>query len=79
MYREVDVMKELRRAMKMHRIFIVQELKRMMEYKGDFLTGVIGFLIVQVFNILFLTIIFSQIPNLMKFCLFTVFHLSLRE
>ena len=42
-------MKELRRAMKMHRIFIVQELKRMMEYKGDFLTGVIGFLIVQVF------------------------------
>ncbi|WP_195410890.1 ABC-2 family transporter protein [Ruminococcus sp. BSD2780120874_150323_B10] len=57
-------MKELRRAMKMHRIFIVQELKRMMEYKGDFLTSVIGFLIVQVFNILFLNIIFSQIPNL---------------
>lgn len=57
-------MKELRRAMKMHRIFIVQELKRMMEYKGDFLTGVIGFLITQVFNILFLNIIFSQIPTL---------------
>ena len=57
-------MKELRRAMKMHRIFIVQELKRMMEYNGDFLTGVIGFLIVQVFNLLFLNIIFSQIPNL---------------
>ncbi len=48
----------------MHRIFIIQELKRMMEYKGDFLTGVIGFLISQVFNILFLSIIFSQIPTL---------------
>lgn len=58
------MMKELLRAIKMHRIFIVQELKRMMEYKGDFLTGVIGFLISQVFNILFLSIIFSQIPTL---------------
>ncbi|MCD8026416.1 MAG: ABC-2 family transporter protein [Clostridiales bacterium] len=56
--------KELLRAVKMHRIFIIQELKRMMEYKGDFLTGVIGFLISQVFNILFLSIIFSQIPTL---------------
>lgn len=57
--------REIKRAMKMHRIFIVQELKRMMKYKGDFLTGVIGFLITQVFNILFLSIIFSQIPTLM--------------
>lgn len=77
-------MKELRRAMKMHRIFIVQELKRMMEYKGDFLTGVIGFLIVQVFNILFLNIIFSQIPNLKGWSFYEIlfiygFHLSLRE
>lgn len=55
---------ELHRASKMHRIFIAQELKRMMEYKGDFLTGVIGFLINQMFNILFLSIIFSQIPSL---------------
>lgn len=55
---------EIKRALKMHRIFIVQELKRMMEYKGDFLTGIIGFLISQMFNILFLSIIFTQIPNL---------------
>lgn len=56
--------REIKRALKMHRIFIAQELKRMMEYKGDFLTGVIGFLITQLFNVLFLTIIFSQIPTL---------------
>ena len=60
-------MKELIRATKMHRIFIVQELKRMMEYKGDFLTGVIGFLIVQVFNILFLNIIWKYMQTIRIF------------
>ena len=30
--------REILRALKMHRIFIVQELKRFTEYKGDFLT-----------------------------------------
>ena len=65
-------MKEIIRAAKMHRIFIVQELKRMMEYKGDFLTGIFGFLIVQVFNILFLNIIFSQIPDLVGWSFYEV-------
>ena len=49
----------------MHRIFVVQELKRMMEYKGDFLTGIAGFLLNQFFNLMFLWIIFANIPNLM--------------
>ncbi len=48
----------------MHRIFIVQELKRMMEYKGDFIVGIIGFLFAQANNMLFLWLIFRQIPNL---------------
>lgn len=56
---------EIKRLLKMQRIFIAQDLKKMMEYKGDFLIGILGFLISQVFNILFLVIIFSQIPNLM--------------
>jgi len=50
--------------LKMHRIFIAQDLKKMMEYKIDFLTGAISFLLGQVFNIAFLWIIFSQIPAL---------------
>lgn len=58
-------MKMIKRALKMHRIFISQELKRMMEYKGDFIIGIIGFLLVQASNLLFLRIIFSKIPNLM--------------
>ena len=49
----------------MHRIFVAQELKRMMEYKGDFLTGIAGFLLNQFFNLMFLWIIFANIPNLM--------------
>lgn len=58
-------MKQLKRIFKMHRIFIAQELKRMMEYKGDFIVGIIGFLLVQISNMLFLGIIFSNIPSLM--------------
>ncbi|MDD5796336.1 MAG: ABC-2 family transporter protein [Oscillospiraceae bacterium] len=58
-------MKQIKRMFRMHRIFVAQELKRMMEYKGDFLTGIAGFLLGQFFNLLFLWIIFSQIPSLM--------------
>lgn len=57
-------MKKIRRAMRMHRIFVVQELKRMVEYKANFVVGIIGFLLGQITNILFIWIIFAQIPNL---------------
>lgn len=49
----------------MHRIFVAQELKRMLEYKADFIIGIIGFFMIQVSNLLFLWIIFSQVPQLM--------------
>lgn len=58
-------MKTIKRALKMHRIFVVQELKRMMEYKGDFIVGIIGFLLVQLSNLLFLGLIFNNIPSFM--------------
>ena len=58
-------MKQIKRLLRMHRIFVTQELKRMMEYKGDFLVGIAGFLLNQFFSILFIWIIFSQIPSLM--------------
>lgn len=58
-------MKTLKRAFRMHRIFVTQELKRMMEYKANFIVGVIGFLLGQLTNIAFIWIIFGQIPNLM--------------
>lgn len=58
-------MRKIKRALRIHRIFISQELKRMMEYKGDFLVGIFGFLLNQFFNLMFLWIIFTRIPSLM--------------
>ena len=43
---------------------MAQEFKRMMEYKGDFIIGVIGFFLAQLSNLLFLWIIFGNVPNL---------------
>lgn len=57
-------MKQIKRALRLHRIFMAQELKKMTEYKGDFLVGIVGFLIGQIFNMLFIWIVFQQIPSL---------------
>lgn len=56
--------KKIHRIFKLHRIFIKQDLKRLMEYKIDFTTGALGLLLAQAFNLFFLSIIFSQIPSL---------------
>ncbi len=58
------MLKTIKRMLKMHRIFIAQDLKKMMEYKIDFLTGAFSFLLGQAINIAYLWIIFSQIPQL---------------
>lgn len=55
---------KIHRMFKLHRIFIKQDLKKLMEYKIDFLTGAIGMLLTQAINIFFLSVIFSNIPNL---------------
>lgn len=54
----------MRRYFRLHRIFISQYLKKLMEYKTDFLLGAIGLLMTQIIQIAFLGIIFSQIPTL---------------
>ena len=54
----------MRRYFRLHRIFIAQYLKKLMEYKTDFLLGAIGLLMTQIIQIAFLGIIFSQIPAL---------------
>ena len=52
------------RFLKLYRTFLVQRLKAMMEYRIDFLTGAASFLINQITNVVFISIIFSQIPSL---------------
>ena len=57
------------RLVRIHRIFVAQEIKRMVEYKADFFIGMIGFLMVQCSNLLMLWIIFNSIPTLMGWSL----------
>lgn len=52
------------RFLRLYRTFLVQRLKSMMEYRIDFLTGAASFLINQITNVVFISIIFSQIPSL---------------
>lgn len=54
----------MRRMLRLHRIFVAQYMKNLMEYKVDFLTGAISFLLGQVIQIAFLGIIFSEILTL---------------
>ena len=54
----------MKRLFRLHRIFIAQYLKKLMEYKVDFLLGAVGFLFEQAIQILFIGIIFSGIPDL---------------
>ncbi len=49
---------------RLHKIFIKQDLKKLMEYKVDFLMGALGFLLEQAVQILCLGIIFASIPAL---------------
>lgn len=57
-------MNKIKRAFRMHRIFVAQELKKMLEYKANFIVGIIGFLLGQITNIIFIWLIFEQVPDL---------------
>ncbi len=52
------------RFLRLYKTFVAQHLKRLMEYRVDFLTGAVSFLINQITNIVFISIIFGQIPSL---------------
>ena len=54
----------MRRYIKLHSIFIKQDLKKLMEYKVDFLLGALGFLLGQAAQIVCLGVIFNTIPAL---------------
>ena len=54
----------MRRLGRLHALFIKQYLKQLMEYKVDFIIGVLGVFLTQGLNILFLRVLFAHIPNL---------------
>lgn len=44
--------------------FLSQYLKALMEYKADFIIGLLGFFVIQATGIAFLFLVFQRIPNL---------------
>lgn len=54
----------IRRFFRLYRIFISQFLKRLVEYRIDFLTGAFAFFFGQLFNVLFVFLIFENITEL---------------
>lgn len=52
------------RYIRLYKIFIFQYFKMLMEYKKDFIIGVIGFILTQITGVAFIYIIFQRIPSL---------------
>lgn len=48
----------------LYKTFCIQYLKQLLEYRVDFITGSFSFLITQLTNIVFISLVFSQIPSL---------------
>lgn len=57
-------MDNIKRYLKLYKIFIGQQLKTQMAYPIDFLLGMTSFLLTEVFGIVFLNLVFSNIPSL---------------
>lgn len=54
----------MKKFLRLEVIFIKQYLKQLIEYKSDFFVGIIGMFLTQGLEILFISIIFNQIPSL---------------
>jgi len=54
----------MRKYLRLYRLFLAQYLKVMMQSKVDFAMGFLGFFTYQILGIVFLSVIFSQIPTL---------------
>lgn len=57
-------MKTLKRYCKLYRVFVSQFFKSILQSKANFLIGLVGFFLTQITGILFLYLVFEQIPVL---------------
>ena len=57
-------MNTLKRYMRLYKVQVIQFFKTIMQSKVDFLMGLLGFFFTQLGGILFLLLIFEQIPHL---------------
>ena len=51
------------RYLKLYNKFLKQYIKTLMEYRADFLLGLIGFVLVQGVGIVFISLVFNSIPK----------------
>lgn len=54
----------MRRYIHLYRVFAAQFLKSLVQSKVDFIIGLMGFFLSQIFGIVFLSLVFKQIPSL---------------
>lgn len=52
------------RYFRIYRLFVAQQLKTLMEYKADFLLGLVGFIFFQATGIVFIWLIFGAVKSL---------------
>lgn len=54
----------MRKHMRLYRQFLMQYVKSLIEYRTDFIFGLVGFVLVQLTGVIFIQLIFSSIPTL---------------
>lgn len=54
----------MRRHLKLYSKFLKQYIKTLIEYRADFILGLIGFVFVQAIGVIFIGLIFNTIPSL---------------
>ncbi len=57
-------MRKIKRYARLYRVLISQFFKTIVQSKVDFLMGLLGFLLTQIMGIVFLYLVFAQIPDL---------------
>lgn len=54
----------MRRYLKLYNQYLKQYIKSLIEYRADFVLGLIGFILVQLMGVVFVGLIFNNIPKL---------------
>lgn len=60
----INAMKKIKRYLRLYRVFTSQFFKIIMQSKVDFMMGLLGFFLTQLSGIVFLYLVFEQIPDL---------------
>ncbi|MGL5541029.1 MAG: ABC transporter permease [Erysipelotrichaceae bacterium] len=62
----------MKRYVRLYGLFMQQYLKALMEYRGDFLFGLVGFLLIQSVGVIFLQLVFQSIPTLANWSFYEI-------